>query len=816
VTGPGCPGSACPTEESSARVTQGYSFSGGFAVATTVVDPRGNATITRFTPDGFPREVTDALGQTTRQERDAGGRLVRTTDPLGRVTQFAYDSSGNVTSITDPLGNTRTFTYDPTFSKVTSITDPLGNLTTFDYDGQGNLIAITDPEQNLKPPAERLKTTFTYNQAGQPLRTTDPLGNTTTFEYDSTGNLARIIDPLGNATTRTYDLVSRLIAQTDPLGNTTRFSYDALNRLVSSVNALSGVTSFGYDANGNLLTVTDARGNAITHEYDSMDRLQTRTDALARQESYQYDPNGNLTQFTDRKGQVSTFTFDPLNRRLRSNFADGTFTEVTYDGGGRLLMATDSLTGSIAEEYDALDRLLRETTPQGSIDYGYDAASRRTRMTVGGQPPVNYAYDAASRLTQIVQPPLSPVDIQYDALGRRTSLTLPNNVSTSYEYDPASRLTRLAYTGPSGPLGDLTYQHDAAGNRVAVGGSVARTLLPDAVPSASYDAANQQLVFGSTSLAFDTNGNLTSSTDPTGTTSFAWDARNRLVTLSGATTGTFAYDAQGRRIRREIAGELREYQYDGVDIVRERVNGADATYLRTLGIDEAVCRIAPEGTAYYLADALSSTIALTDGGGVLGTTYTYEAFGRTASAGTLSANPFQFTGRENDGAVLHYHRARYYNPTFSRFVSEDPNTLENPDGFNFYLYAINNPLILSDPLGLWSLNKAVPQPSSRLITFLNCMDICTGKPFVVTATTNGVHSDPGHRRGTSVDVRPNQVPSKRVFCCGLKCGSVYALDERSSKKTSLATGDHYHFQLELPESNPPKRPSDLPKCPGGC
>jgi YD repeat-containing protein len=94
-------------------VAQGYSFSRGFVVATTVVDPRGNPTTSRFTPDGFPRESTDPLGQTTRQERDAGGRLVRTTDPLGRVTQFAYDASGNVTTITDPLGNTRTFTYDP-------------------------------------------------------------------------------------------------------------------------------------------------------------------------------------------------------------------------------------------------------------------------------------------------------------------------------------------------------------------------------------------------------------------------------------------------------------------------------------------------------------------------------------------------------------------------------------------------------------------------------------------------------------------------------------------------------------------------------
>jgi len=337
------------------------------------------------------------------------------------------------------------------------------------------------------------------------------------------------------------------------------------------------------------------------------------------------------------------------------------------------------------------------------------------------QRPAFYAYDASSQLTQVAQAPLTPVTLQYDAANRRTALTLPNGVLTTYEYDPASRLTRLAYSGPPGSLGELTYQYDAAGNRTGVGGTFARTLVPDPVPSATYDAANQQLFFDPKSMTYDNNGNLLSLTEPAGTTVFGWDARNHLVSLGGAISGTFAYDAQGRRIRRDIAGEVREYQYDEVDIVREQVNGADATYLRTLGIDEAVCRIAPEGTAYYLADALSSTVALTDGGGSLGTTYTYEPFGRTASAGTVSANPFQFTGRENDGTGLYYYRFRYYNTLLARFSGEDPIhkrgcpepflrlelRWERPDAFlatgnalELYTYADNNPVTLSDPLGL--------------------------------------------------------------------------------------------------------------------
>ena len=88
------------------------------------------------------------------------------------------------------------------------------------------------------------------------------------------------------------------------------------------------------------------------------------------------------------------------------------------------------------------------------------------------------------------------VDFAYDTLDRRTRLTLPNGVATEYIYDAASRLTELIYRNTTGVLGNLTYQYDATGNRTQVGGSFARTLLPDPVASASYDAANRQRALG--------------------------------------------------------------------------------------------------------------------------------------------------------------------------------------------------------------------------------------------------------------------------------------------------------------------------------
>ncbi|MGE5894357.1 MAG: RHS repeat-associated core domain-containing protein [bacterium] len=54
------------------------------------------------------------------------------------------------------------------------------------------------------------------------------------------------------------------------------------------------------------------------------------------------------------------------------------------------------------------------------------------------------------------------------------------------------------------------------------------------------------------------------------------------------------------------------------------------------------------------------------------TQYTYDPFGNVTISGEASDNPFQYTGRENDGTGLYYYRARYYSPDMQRFISEDP------------------------------------------------------------------------------------------------------------------------------------------------
>ena len=102
---------------------------------------------------------------------------------------------------------------------------------------------------------------------------------------------------------------------------------------------------------------------------------------------------------------------------------------------------------------------------------------------------------------------------------------------------------------------------------------------------------------------------------------------------------------------------------------------------------------APQGgtASTYLTDNLGSPVALADATGVNQTSYAYDPYGVTTATGAANTNPYQFTGRENDGATdLYFYRARYYKPTWGRFISEDPIRLAG--AINLYRYVANNPL----------------------------------------------------------------------------------------------------------------------------
>lgn len=209
--------------------------------------------------------------------------------------------------------------------------------------------------------------------------------------------------------------------------------------------------------------------------------------------------------------------------------------------------------------------------------------------------------------------------------------------------------------------------------------------------------------------AYDNNGNTTSKTDSTGTTSYTWDFENRLtsVTLPG-TGGTvsFKYDPFGRRIYKLSSAGTSIFAYAGNSIVEETNSAGSvvARYSQALNIDEPLAILRGGATSYFDADGLGSVTSLSNSTGSVAQTYTFDSFGKQiASSGSLT-NPFHYTGREFDPETnLYFYRARYYDTATGRFVSEDP--LES--GPNFYAYVENDPIDGIDPDGLRCIRKFI-------------------------------------------------------------------------------------------------------------
>jgi RHS repeat-associated protein len=310
----------------------------------------------------------------------------------------------------------------------------------------------------------------------------------------------------------------------------------------------------------------------------------------------------------------------------------------------------------------------------------------------------------------------------YDGLGRRkTNLeTLSGTALTyTYQYDPLDRLVSAANGAATQ---QESYGYDSQNNRVQkqIGNPVTATY------AYQYDAAQQLTETHQTSLTgamleaylYDNAGNQTQKCTGTGVThasntactgstvqGFVYNSFNKMTQITGATTASYRYDDQGRRIQKVEGTNAVNYLYDGKNIYSEYPASSwaspSAAYVQA-GTDHPLARLTgnvgdPSATAaYYHQDGLGSVLAATNAAKAVTASQRFGAFGATiAQTGTILQ--YGYTGREPDAGGMIYYRARYYDAN-GRFTQRDP--LGYADGINRYAYAHNNPINFNDPNGL--------------------------------------------------------------------------------------------------------------------
>jgi len=715
-----------------------------------VKTPQGN--ITRYEyKNGLPAKIIFSQGNTQEMSYDASGRMISVKDGEGNTTAISYDDSCSgscrAESITDPLGNKVSMTYDSRGSLLT-ITDANGNVTRYEYDANGNMIRMInalsqitryeyDGEDRLikVTDAKGNVSALTYDAKGRTVSVADALGNTRTMAYDKTlnlkivkdaygtviqslnydvsDNLTQMKDALNNAAAFEYDEVNRLIKTIDPMNRVTQFTYDALDSLISSTDPMGGTASQLFDKEGNLTKITDPSGNSTAFAYDKNGRQISETSAAGNTVQYTYNARDLIQSLTNARGQNRQFVYDAAGRLIQMSDPDGVITTYTYDANGNVLTVTDSV-GTITRKYDALNRVTEYTDATGNvIKYEFDVVGNLTGLIYPDGKKVVYGYDNANRLVRVTDWNGRQTAYSYDKESRLVQTTRPNGtVMTTRSYNSAGQLLQqkdLKTTGEIIAQYDFTY--DAAGNITAERVIPVLEMEPVIPATMTYSAANRLAGYNGQSVSHDADGNMTRGPLNGGMANFNFDSRNRLRQVE---TTVYTYDAENNRIAVYENSVQTKYVINpqaelSQVLIREDHDGTKTYYVYGVGL------IGQERNGAYRSfhfDFRGSTVAMTDGNGIITHQYAYGAYGKVLVLNEESFNPFRYVGQYGvmfDGNGLYYMRNRYYNCKSKKFISYDTiiGGIENSTQLNRFLYSLSNPINRIDPLGLWSFKEFI-------------------------------------------------------------------------------------------------------------
>ena len=183
------------------------------------------------------------------------------------------------------------------------------------------------------------------------------------------------------------------------------------------------------------------------------------------------------------------------------------------------------------------------------------------------------------------------------------------------------------------------------------------------------------------------------------------------ATVGGVTT-SYTYYANATRRTKTASGETTVHMWDGDNIIADTDGdyAIKSSYVRGLRLAEY--RNGNE-TQQYSYNRHGDVTELIDKVTGSSSAYDYDAYGNQQTEIAGDDNPFRYSGEyydEETGFI--YLRARYYDPTIGRFISEDPIR----DGLNWYAYCNNNPIRYKDPSGL--IITCDEMSSERIISLL--------------------------------------------------------------------------------------------------
>jgi len=682
-------------------------------------------------------DSVNSSGTWTRKlEYNSYGQLTNAYDARGVQTHFAYDDLNRVTTIdySDSTPDAHYY-YD-------SQTLPSGAPTYTHGYANGRLIALTYGSSTSTN-----GTYFGYNSRGRVNEQRQVTGGNTyslSYSYNLAGLLATETYPTGRVLTHSYDNAGRLSQISD---GTTSFA-----------------SGFSYAASGGMLAETWGNGAVHSLAYNSalqLSQIKLKQSSTG-QELQRYDylfgevtqSNGNVDK-SKNTGQIGR-----VDGVINGSSVKEWEERLSYDSLGRLSTASEYSQGTGSNPtwrqeftYDRYgNRFQSGSNNTTNIPYtsviSTDITDSTNRFVTSGPAPVT--YDVAGNITQDAK--FRYMNYTYDANGRQiTASAMDSDLSQSSVYDGAGRRVQTASFSVT-----RTMIYDIFGQQVVgyVGTSVEREniyrrgellavyeatatcymTLADFV-TAFYQGAlhrnptSSELIEKTSILSYaqgQSRAKLIKAAQDLGNTLFAPGVYN---TTDPQTYVTDLYNAYLQRS--PDSGGLTNWMNaisGGATFATVR-NG----FAYSLEFQGHVAQLCPGASTantsanikYVLNDLQGSARALMNNSGAGSSTivsrHDYLPFGeeiwqgiglRTATQGygTTDKATRRFAITERDETTgLDNTWFRKYDGFAGRWTSPDAlsGTILDPQSFNRYAYASNDPINLFDPTGLlWGLPDA--------------------------------------------------------------------------------------------------------------
>ncbi|MEM9173874.1 MAG: SpvB/TcaC N-terminal domain-containing protein [Myxococcota bacterium] len=630
------------------------------------------------------------------------------------ITHFTFEGSGE---------HRATFDANAASSNDWSSTGP--HVLRLEYDTLGRVRSIVDPDRAAP-------LTTGYDARGLVEAETNARGQTRTHRYDAIGRLLKVMTPEEEEDVHLVYPAGQLQKSAEiALGAYwNQYFYDGLGRVRRTSTGLIGSmrTEYAYDLLGRQTKITHpiadggVRTTVGTH-YDGpfvrrICDLGAAADCFSPDigqvyvDQTEYDAHGSLTAMAIAGGR-RTYEYDPTTRYLtRDRFESGPAGSYWVQ---RLMK--DPSTGAPA--YDEVGNLLEVVGTSSASDFAFStrhtfdeqgrvASWERVGEAGGVQP---YGYDGIGNLVlnagrvQAFEHEAHPhaissrendsVQYTYDADGNVATIT-DGSATRYFTFDSAGRMTCLGTVTGGCDLLDVTYELSGMRIKEVAAGEVRRYVGHD------FQYIEGPLSHRKSIVSIRLNG--------------ARVATNTLVggelaeVLPGTAIWVPVRDVLGFLMMVSLGGAMTLVlvgQRRGPRSWRGRIRSAVAA---SVAVQFATVPLAYAGGGAYpasstvnwiLSDAIGSALVELDASGDRVSHALYEPFGRRVeSVGTGGVR--YFAGHPySEAAGLNYMIARWQDPEAGVFLSVDPLVPGewDPQSYNAFAYARNNPISMNDPTG---------------------------------------------------------------------------------------------------------------------